>query len=191
LPKGDSFEERLRRQEEARKLDALSDATARADAADAVSYCFANAPAEAKRLVELIEGFVEKANAAVGPNAVQFQYSATAIERVRRGIAAAEVLYSQPIMNAGPQTLSIAVYGASPLGSMMGGVLPPALQPRVPKVKRRDLTPRAINKKDGTFSIRWREHGNSFLTSEEIAESIVSDVADCFDAIERMKKQRE
>ncbi|HET9342864.1 MAG TPA: hypothetical protein VFO25_08125 [Candidatus Eremiobacteraceae bacterium] len=188
MPGKESFEDRLRRREESRKLEGLADATARAERDEAERFCYASAPAEANRLFDLIGEFVAKANAVLRPEAVPFAFARNSPEKVRRGIAAAEVMYYQLITNAGSQELRIVVYGASPVGSLHS-MLPDALRPRVPRQRSRTLHPIAVSAKDG-FAIRWRGGGESFLTSEQVAESIVEDVADFYDAVVRMTAAR-
>lgn len=185
VPKRESFEERLRKQEEDRKLNAITDATVRADAKASEDFCFANAPGEARRLKTLIGECVARANVAIGSTPAPFVFQENQLDTVRRGLAAAQVLYSQPIMNAGPQSLSIAVYAASPIGSIM----PAGFGPKLPPDKRRELRPTAVNTKDG-FAIRWRERGRDSMTSEEVAESTVEEVASQYDAVVRMNPRR-
>lgn len=188
MPGKESFEDRLRRREESRKLEGLAEATARAERDEAERFCYANAPAEANRLFDLIGEFVAKANAVLRPGVVPFAFARNSPEKVRRGIAAVEVMYHQPVMNAGSQDLRIVVYGASPVGSLHS-MLPAALRPRVPPQKSRTLRPMAANTAGG-LAIRWRGDGHGFLTSEQVAESIVEDVADFYDAVVRMTAPR-
>jgi hypothetical protein len=182
------FEERLRRQEEKRKLEGIVDATARADREAAQRYCYANAPAESNRLFDLIGEVVVRANAVLRPSDAPFAFQRQSFEKLRRGIAAAEVMYYQPVSNAGSQDLQIVVYGASAAGSLHS-MLPEALKPRVPAQKTRTLHPIAVNTQDG-LAIRWRGGGEAFLTSEEVAESIVASVADFYDAVVRTMPAR-
>jgi hypothetical protein len=188
LPPKEPFENRLQRQEEKRKLEGIVDATARADREEAQRYCYANAPAEANRLFDLIGEIVARANAVLRPGDAPFVFARQSFEKVRRGIAAAEVMYFQPVSNAGSQDLRVVIYGASAAGSLHA-MLPETLRPDVPAQETRSLHPVAVNTQGG-LAIRWRGGSETFSTSEEVAESIVASVADFYDAAVRMMPTR-